>query len=57
MSIIQKIIVLYFLFRNKFIKESLNRHIELKNLIIQELKEEEILWRKENNVIMMVKGS
>lgn len=36
-----------------YIKESLNRHNELKNLIIQVLKEENILWRKENNSLII----
>jgi hypothetical protein len=36
-----------------YIDESLNRHNELKNLIIKFLKEENILWRKKDNHIII----
>ena len=38
---------------NWYIDESLNRHIELKSFIINKLKEENILWKKSNNSIII----
>jgi hypothetical protein len=36
-----------------YIEESLNRHNELKSLITNTLKEESILWRKQDNSIIV----
>ncbi len=36
-----------------YFNESLNRHNELKNLIINWLKVENVLWRKDNNLVII----
>lgn len=38
---------------NLYIEESLNRHNELKNLIINTLKDEKILWIKNDNSMII----
>ena len=38
---------------NSYIDESLNRHNELKNLIVKSIKEEKIFWRTNDNTIVI----